>query len=71
MRNIINISLPPELKRDVDKAVKTGRFSTKSEFFRHLMRLWQEEQLLAELRQSQKEIVLGRGKKLKSLKSLR
>lgn len=71
MRNIINISLPPELKKDVDKAIKSGRYATKSEFFRHLMRLWQEEQLLTELRQSQKEIALGKGKKLKSLKDLR
>jgi putative addiction module CopG family antidote len=71
MRTIVNISLPAELNKEVEKAVKTGAFATKSEFFRHLLRLWKkEEQTLAELRESQREIADGRGKVLKSLKSL-
>jgi len=70
MRNIINISLPEELNKEVDKAVKTGHFATKSEFFRHLLRLWKEEQVLQELRISQREIKAGKGKVLKSLKDL-
>ncbi len=71
MRKIINISLPAELNEEVNKAVKTGRYATKSEFFRDLLRLWEEEKLLQELRQSQKEIAEGKGKVLKSLKDLR
>ncbi len=71
MRNIINISLPEELKLEVEKAVKTGQYATKSEFFRHLFRLWKEEQTLLEFRESQAEISKGKGKKLKSLKELR
>ncbi|MBI4085824.1 MAG: ribbon-helix-helix protein, CopG family [Candidatus Liptonbacteria bacterium] len=71
MRNIVNISLPAELKREVEKAVGTGQYATKSEFFRDLLRLWKEEQTLQELRGSQKEIVRGKGKILKSLKDLR
>ena len=71
MRNIINISLPPELTKEVEKAVKSGKFATKSEFFRHLLRLWHEEQLLEEIRQSRKEIAEGKGKILRSLKDLR
>lgn len=71
MRNIINISLPAELNQEVEKALKTGNFATKSEFFRHLLRLWKEEQALQGLRESQREIVKGKGKILKSLKDLR
>ena len=71
MRKIVNISLSKELSREVDKAVKSGNYSTKSEFFRDLLRLWKEEQLLQELRESQKEISRGKGKKLRSLKDLR
>lgn len=71
MRRIINISLPSELGKEVDKAVKSGDYATKSEFFRDLLRLWKEEQILQELRESQKEIARGRGKKLHSLKDLR
>ena len=71
MRNVVNISLPAELKREVEKAIETGDFATKSEFFRHLLRLWKEEQMLQELRESQREIASGKGKTLKSLKKLR
>jgi len=71
MRNIVNISLPVELNQEVEKAVKSGNFATKSEFFRHLLRLWKEEQALRSLRESQREIAGGKGKTLKSLKDLR
>jgi putative addiction module CopG family antidote len=71
MREIINISLPKELSKEVEKAMKSGRYASKSEFFRDLIRLWQEEQLLQELRKSQKEIAAGKGKVLRSLKDLR
>ncbi|MBI3335767.1 MAG: ribbon-helix-helix protein, CopG family [Candidatus Portnoybacteria bacterium] len=43
MRHIINISLPLELKREVDKAVKQEKYATKSEFFRVLLRMWQRQ----------------------------
>ena len=71
MRKIINISLPEELKKEVGKVVKSGRYATASEFFRDLIRLWKEEELLQELRESQLEIARGKGKVLKSLKDLR
>jgi len=72
MRSIINISLPAELNKEVEKALKTGEFATKSEFFRHLLRLWKkEERTLEELRKSQREISRGQGKVLRSLKELR
>ena len=71
MRSIINISLPQELAKEVEKAVKKGRFSSKSEFFRALLRLWREQQLLGEILESEKEFSEGKGKILKSLKDLK
>jgi Arc/MetJ-type ribon-helix-helix transcriptional regulator len=71
MRHIINISLPAELNQEVEKAIKTGRFATKSEFFRHLLRIWQEDQLLKQIAENRREIAVGKGKVLKSLKDLR
>lgn len=71
MRSIINISVPRQVKEEMETAVKKGGFASKSEFVRDLMRLWKEEQLLKELRQSQREFAQGKGKLLKSLKSLR
>ncbi len=71
MRRVINISLPAELGKIVEENVKRGQYATKSEFFRHLLRIWAEGKLLEELNESRKELARGRGKILKSLKDLR
>ncbi|HLD70637.1 MAG TPA: ribbon-helix-helix domain-containing protein [Negativicutes bacterium] len=72
MRDILNISLSKELSEKVDSLVKKGRYSTKSEFLRELIReRIAEADLLERLRKSQTEIALGQGKVLRSLKDLR
>ena len=71
MRAIVNISLPPQLNSLVEKEIASGQYATKSEFFRSLLRDWQEEKLAKELEESRNEIKKGRGKLLKSLKDLR
>lgn len=68
MRNIINISLPEPMAKRVEREVKKGGFSTKSEFFRHLIRV---HALAQELSLSREEFARGEGKKLQSLKDLR
>lgn len=71
MRSIINISLPATMVKAVKKEVKTGSYSSTSEFFRYLLREWQAGRILLELNESRQEISLGKGKILKSLKALR
>ena len=71
MRNVVSISLPKQLDEQIEKEVKTGRFASKSEFIRSLIRLWQEEKLFRELERGREEIEAGLGKELKSLKDLR
>lgn len=71
MRNVVNISLPYTLTAEVETAVEQGRFASKSEFFRHLLRLWLENRLVSDLEKSRKEMVFGKGKVLRSLKDLR
>lgn len=71
MREVINISLPEAMAKTVKMAVKKGDFISTSEFFRHLLRSWQEDVLLKEVNESKKEIAKSGGKKLKSLKDLR
>lgn len=71
MRSVINISLPKSMANEVEKEVEKGRFASKSEFFRSLFRLWEEEKLMKELREGQREIARGEGKVLRSLKNLR
>ena len=71
MRKIINISLPKEMVGTVDKEIKAGRFASKSEFFRHLIRLWHSRQLAAELHDRRADFEAGKGKTLRSLRDLR
>jgi len=71
MRQVLNISLPDTMAKTVKKAVKMGNYASTSEFFRHLLRDWQEGKLLAELNESRLEIAHNRGIVLKSLKDLR
>jgi len=71
MRSVINISVPEKMAREVEREVKKGRFSSKSEFFRNLYRLWEEEKLSRELEESRQEVMKGKGKALRSLKDLR
>ncbi|HEC32920.1 MAG TPA: type II toxin-antitoxin system ParD family antitoxin, partial [Candidatus Kaiserbacteria bacterium] len=68
MRNIINISMPNEMVKVIKKEVKRGQYASTSEFFRGLVRSWQEEKLLIDLKESQSEIRKGKGKVLHSLK---
>lgn len=71
MRSIINISLPVQLEQVVDKEVATGKYASKSEFFRDLLRMWMEGRLASQLGESREELREGKGKLLNSLKDLR
>ncbi len=71
MRSVINISLPSELSAIVEEHIKDGKYATKSEFFRYLLRLWTEGKLLEGLIESRQELLEGKGKILKSLRDLR
>ncbi|MEK7121355.1 MAG: ribbon-helix-helix domain-containing protein [Patescibacteria group bacterium] len=68
MRNIINISLPEEMAKAVEREVKKGQFASTSEYFRHLLRT---HELAEELEKSRREFEFGKGKILRSLKDLR
>ena len=72
MRSIINVSMSKELASALEKAIKKGKYSSKSEFLRELIReRIEEEDLLKSVEISQREIAQGKGKILRSLKDLR
>jgi Arc/MetJ-type ribon-helix-helix transcriptional regulator len=71
MRNIVNISVPAEMAKDIKREVKAGKFASTSEFMRHLIRVWNTEKLARDLEQSRKEFAKGKYKVLRSLKDLR
>lgn len=43
MRCIVTLSLPEDLCREVEKQMKKHKFSSKSEFMRHILRYWLEK----------------------------
>jgi len=72
MRDVINISLSKELAKDLEKAVKKGKYSSKSEFVRYLIReKLEENDLWKSVQRSEMEFRAGKGKVLKSLADLR
>ncbi len=71
MRTTLNISIPPDLRREIDKDIKEGNYASTSEFFRDTWREWKNAKLIRELRQSQLEARDGKTKVLKSLRDLR
>ncbi|PIQ07253.1 MAG: hypothetical protein COW72_00990 [Candidatus Nealsonbacteria bacterium CG18_big_fil_WC_8_21_14_2_50_37_10] len=71
MREVINISLPKELNKTVEEIIKKEKYATKSEFFRDLLRMRIEGEILQKLVESRKELAAGKGKLLRSLKDLR
>ena len=71
MRNILNISLPSKMAKEIRREVKIGRFASASEFMRHLVRLWNTEKLMRDVERSRAEIAAGKGRTLRSLRSLR
>jgi Arc/MetJ-type ribon-helix-helix transcriptional regulator len=71
MRSVINISLPASLAAEVKKEVRSGHFASTSEFFRHLLRLWNTQKVLRDIQASERDFSRGKFKVLKSLKDLR
>ena len=71
MRAVLNISLPQPLARVVEENVESGRYASKSEFFRSILRMWMEIQLAKDVEESRKELAEGKGRVLRSLKDLR
>ena len=63
--------MPASLKRSVDLAVKEGNYASVSEFFRDAVRIWENNQLVKELKESQRDARAGKVKLLHSLKDLR
>ena len=62
--------MPPKLFRRVESAVSENNYSSVSEFIRDAIRAWEEEQLYLSVLQSEKELLQGKSKRLRSLKDL-
>lgn len=71
MRTAVNLSLPPNVVKEIKKAAKSGEYGSVSEFVRDVMLSFLADQkLLADLKRSGMEIKAGKAKKLKSWEDL-
>jgi len=71
MRSVVNISLPKNMLKEVEKEVKAGNYASKSDFFRHVMRWWNTNKLAEELKEEREKFEQGDFKVLRSLRDLR
>ncbi len=59
----MNISLPEKLKKEIERAVEKGAYSSKSEFIRDLLRLWKDKEWvkhMKEVEEARKEVREGK-----------
>jgi len=70
MRNIITISIPSSVKKNVDNIMKENKYASVSELFRDAMRSLEDANLVKSIMESEIEFAAGKGKKLRSLKDL-
>ena len=63
--------MPPKLFAKVESVVKEHNYSSVSEFIRDAIRVWENDQIIKELKESQIEARSGKAKLLRSLKDLR
>ncbi len=62
--------MPPEQKKNVDRMIKDYHYTSASEFFRDAVKALEENKLIQDIGESEREFTAGKGKKLKSLKEL-
>lgn len=70
MRSTVNISLPKDLKENIDKQVEEGDFSSRSELVRAALRRWQEKETLKRIYKSKEQAQKGEAEKLDSVGGL-
>ena len=72
MRTVINISLPKSLADEVKKEVKASHFASTSEFFRHLLRLWNTERMARQIKKADRDFKKGKNwKEFDSMSDIR
>ena len=62
--------MPPLQKKIVDRMIKDYNYTSASEFFRDAVRALEEDKLIEDIMESEREFSVGKGKKLNSLKDL-
>ncbi len=70
MRTTLNISMQPLQKKNVDRMMKDYQYSSFSELFRDAIRALEDDKLVKDIMESEREFAAGKGKRLRSLRDL-
>ena len=70
MRSILNISLPLDMRKQIEQSVKDGGYMTTSEFVRDIIRDWQARKALEGFNADKALMKKGELKKLTSLRDI-
>ena len=62
--------MPPLQKKNVDRMIKNYNYTSASEFFRDAVRALENDKLIEDIIESEREFAQGKGKKLQSLRDL-
>lgn len=62
--------MPPLQKKNVDRMIKDYNYASTSEFFRDAVRALEDNKLIKDIMESEKEFTAGKGKRLRSLRDL-
>lgn len=62
--------MPPSVKKSVEHIMKENKYASVSELFRDSIRSLEENQLIKNITESEREFFQSKGKKLNSLKDL-
>ena len=62
--------MPPLQKKNVDRMIKNYNYTSASEFFRDAVRALENDKLIEDIIESEREFAQGKGKKLRSLRDL-
>jgi len=62
--------MPSAQKKNVDRMIKDYNYASASEFFRDAIRALEDDKLIKDIMESEREFAAGKGKRLRSLKDL-
>ncbi len=62
--------MQPVQKKNIDRMMKEYQYASVSEFFRDAVRALEDDKLVKDIMESEREFAAGKGKTLRSLKDL-
>lgn len=62
--------MPPAQKKNIERMIKDYNYASASELFRDAVRSLEEDKLIKDIEESERQFAAGKGKRLRSLRDL-